>query len=109
MEHIQQFVIVHKEKDHKSSLKFVGLLSSMPVVIALLLICIFPFDDVTITEQNCLKAKHLLVHSDAQMNKKRVPPQPLESLSAEEKYLLLHYVVFGKAVRESGNDGKRVK
>jgi hypothetical protein len=109
MEHIQLFVIVHKEKDHRSSLKFIGLISLIPVLIIFSLICVFPFDDFTITEQNSLKARHLLVHSDAQMNKKRVPLQPLESLSAEEKYLLLHYVAFGKSVRESGNDGKRVK
>jgi hypothetical protein len=109
MEHIQQFVIVHKEKDHKSSLKFIGLISLIPVLIFFSLICVFPFHDVTITEQYSLKAKHLSVHSGAQRNKKRVPLQPLESLSAEEKYLLLHYVVFGKSLRESGNDGKRVK
>jgi hypothetical protein len=109
MEHIQQFVIVHKEKDHKSSQKFIGLISLIPVLIFFSLICVFPFDDVTITEQNSLKAKHLSVHSDVQMNKKKVPLQALESLSAEEKYLLLHYVVFGKSVRESGNDGKRAK
>jgi len=109
MEHIQQFVIVNKEKDHKSSLKFIGLISLIPILIFFSLICVFPFDNVTIAEQNSLTAKHFSVHSDAQKNTKRVPLQPLEGLSAQEKNLLLYYAVFGKSVRESGNDGKRVK
>jgi hypothetical protein len=109
MEHIQQFVIVKKDKDHKSSLKFIGLISLIPILIFFSLIRVFPFDNVTIEEQNSLTAKHLSVHSNAQKNRKRVPLQPLEGLSAQEKYLLLYYAVFGKSVRESGNDGKRVK
>jgi hypothetical protein len=92
-----------------SSLKYMGLIPLMPVVIALLLICVFPFDDLTIAEQYSIKAKQLSVQSDARRDRKRVLLQLLEGLSAKEKYLLLHYVVFGKSVRESGKDGKRAK
>ena len=109
MEHIQQYMTAYKEQDRKSSLKYIGLISLMPVVIALLLICAFPFDDLTIAEQYSIKAKQLSVQPDAQRDRKRVLLQPLEGLSAQEKYLLLHYVVSGKSVRDSGNDGKRVK
>ena len=57
MEHIQQYMTAYKEQDRKSSLKYIGLISLMPVVIALLLICAFPFDDLTIAEQYSVKAK----------------------------------------------------
>jgi hypothetical protein len=109
MQHIQQYMTAYKEQDCKSSLKYIGLISLLPVVIALLLICAFPFDDLTIAEQYSIKAKQLSVQPDAQRDRKRGLLQPLEGLSAQEKYLLLHYVVFGKSVRDSGNDGKRVK
>lgn len=109
MEHIQQYMTAHKEQDRKSSLKYIGLISLMPVVIALLLICAFPFDDLTIAEQYSIKAKQLSVQPDARRDRKRGLLQPLQGLSAQEKYLLLHYVVFGKSVKDSGNDGKRVK
>jgi hypothetical protein len=109
MEHIQQYMTAHKEQDRKSSLKYIGLISLMPVVVVLLLICAFPFDDLTIAEQYSIKAKQLSVQPDARRDRKRGLLQPLEGLSAQEKYLLLHYMVFGKSVRDSGNDGKRVK
>ena len=109
MEHIQQYMTAYKEQDRKSSLKYIGLISLMPVVIALLLICAFPFDDLTIAEQYSIKARQLSVQPDVQRDRKKVLLQQLEGLSAQEKYLLLHYVVFGKSVKDSGNDGKRVK
>ena len=108
MEHIQQYMTACKEQDRKSSLKYIGLISLVPVVIALLLISAFPFYCLTIAEQYS-KAKQLSVQPDAQRDRKRALLQPLEGLSAQEKYLLLHYVVFGRSVRESGKDGKRVK
>jgi uncharacterized BrkB/YihY/UPF0761 family membrane protein len=75
MEHIQQYMSAYKEQDRNSSLKFVGLISLMPVVIVLLLICAFPFDDVTIAEQYS-KAKQLSVVPDAQRDRKRMLLQP---------------------------------
>jgi hypothetical protein len=107
MGHIQQYTLVDKEKDHKSSVKFVGLISLMPVLIFLLLIWVFPLNDVTIMEQESLKAKPISIHSDSQKNRKRMPLQPLEGLSAREKYLFLNYVVFGKSLRELRNVGKK--
>ena len=104
MEHIQQYMTAYKEQGRKSSLKYIGLISLMPVVIALLLICTFPFDDPTIAEQYSIKAKQLSVQPDARRDRKRVLLQPLQGLSAQEKY-----VVFGKSVRDPGNDGKKVK
>ena len=104
MEHIQQSMPAYNEQDRKSSLQYIGLISLMPVVIALLLICAFPSDDLTIAEQYSMKAKQLSVQPDAQRDKKRVLLQPLQGLSAQEKY-----VVFGKSVRDPGNDGKKVK
>ena len=109
MEHIQQYMTAHKKQDRNSLLKYIGLISLMPVVIALLLICAFPFDDFTIAEQYSIKARQLSVQPDVQRDRKRVLLQPLEGLSAKEKYFLLHYVVLGKPVKDSGNDGIRVK
>jgi hypothetical protein len=109
MEYIQQYMTTCKEQDRKSSLKYIGLISLVPVVIALLLISAFPFYYLTIAEQYSIKARQLSVQPDAQSDRKRVLLQPLEGLSAQEKYLLLHYVVFRKSVRDSGNDGKWVK
>jgi hypothetical protein len=108
MAHIQQSMPANNEQDRKSSLKYIGLISLVPVVIALLLISAFPFYYLTIAEQYSIKAKQLSVQPDVQKDRKKVLLQQLEGLSAQEKYLLLHYVVFGKSVRDSGNDGKKV-
>jgi hypothetical protein len=107
MEYIHQYMAFDKEKDSKSSLKLVGLISLMPVVIALLLICAFPFDDVSITEQNSIKAKQLSFQSDAQRDRKRVAHQSLQGLSAQDKNLLFWCAAFVKSVRAIRNDGKK--
>jgi hypothetical protein len=104
MEHIQQYMAFYKEQETESSMKFIRLISLMPVVIVLLLICAFPLDDVSIGEQNCIKAMQLSVRSDAQRDRQRVPFQPLQGLSAQEKNLLFCYAAFGKSLRAFGND-----
>ena len=107
MEHIQEYVAFYNEQDRKSSLKLIGLISLMPVVIASLLICAFPSDDVTVAEQNSLETKQLSVLPDAQRNKKKVPLQSLEGLSAQDKKVLFFYAAFGKSLRAFGNDGQK--
>jgi hypothetical protein len=107
MEHVQEYVAFYKEQDRKSSLKYIGLISLMPVVIASVLICAFSFDDVTIAEQNSIEAKQLSVRPDAQRNRKKAPIQSLEGLSAQDKKVLFFYAAFGKSLRPFGNDKQK--
>ncbi len=109
MEHIQQYMAFYKEQETRSSLKFIGLISLMPLVIVLLLICAFPIDDVSITEQNSVKSQPLSVQSDSQRDRKKVPFQPLQGLSVQEKNLLFCYAAFGKSLSASGISRKSVK
>ena len=71
MEHIQQYMSACKEQDRKSSLKYIGLISLVPVVIALLLISAFPFYYFTIAEQDSIKARQLSVQPDVQRDRER--------------------------------------
>ena len=120
MGHVQQYVIDHKEKEHRLLLKHIGMISLMLIWIVLLMTDIFSFFDFISKKQGSFEEGYNRVQSEAQptqansgiLEQKRemVPIQPSavkDGLSPQEKSALLSYMLFGKALRGFRKDGKK--
>jgi hypothetical protein len=120
MEQIQQYVIAHKGKDHRSLLKLTGLISLMFICTVLLMTYTFPFFDFISKKQGSFEEGYHGVPSGTQQTqahsgildqrRERVLIQPSEitdSLSAQAKNVLISYMLFGKALRGFKRDGKK--
>ena len=119
MGHVQQYIIDHKEKDHRLLLKRIGMISLMFILIVLLMTYTFSFFDFISMKQGSFEEGYHWVPSEAPQTQmisdnlehkfEKSPLQALEEkggLSVQEKNVLVSYMLFGKALRGFKSDGK---
>ncbi len=119
MGHIQQFVIGYCEKDRRSLLKFIGVISLIFIWVVLLMTYTFSFFTFISSQRESFEEGYHWVPSKAhtqadsgmsEQRRDKVPSQPQEvkdGLSTQEKNILSSFVLFGKALRGFQRDGKK--
>lgn len=120
MGHIQQYVIGYCEKDRRSLLKFIGVISLTFIWVVLLMTYTFSFFTFISSQRDSfeegyhwvpLNAPHTQANSGMiEQKRDKVPSQPSEvkdGLSTQEKNILSSFLLFGKALRGFQRDGKK--
>ncbi|HOX94476.1 MAG TPA: hypothetical protein PLR20_02070 [Syntrophales bacterium] len=109
-----------KEKDHRSLLKNLAVISLMFIWIVLLMTYSFSFFDFISKQQMALEEGYMLAQSEVrhiladrgvlEQGREKVTAQPSDAkdgLSTQEKNVLSSYILFGKALRGFQRDGKK--